>query len=186
MNRNQIATIGAFFAVFLVFGAVAWIFMQPTKPNTSPPVTAPADTAVIAAADTAVEATEPRDTAAPLSPQDTGPVAQKERPKRSTHDTDADDEIVVEGRPEDGGRAFGHAVCVKKKDCGCATLGPRECLRTWQFIKQEDYATARCLLDMNCEAICNYESAPEAQACRTKLKELTSARFGARTKGFTP
>jgi len=192
MNRNTLATVAAFVAVFFVFGGVAWWWSRaPERPET-PVAVLENDTGEAPARSIGEEPPFPED---PPVAEDTagnaevperpkGPAEQKERPRGAGFsDEDLYEEIEVDGRPEDGGRAFGHAVCVKKRDCGCPAGPPRACLRTWQFIKPEDFATAKCLLDLSCEAICNYESAPQAQSCRTQVNELTSARFGARSKG---
>jgi hypothetical protein len=92
--------------------------------------------------------------------------------------------LIAGAKVEDGGVAFGDAVCQHVASCGCQKRTPRACAQAYAFVTPETYGKAKCLVDLPCAELCESLENPgkTTSACARGVNDLVADRFRNRGK----
>lgn len=117
--------------------------------------------------------------AAPAEAPAEAPPVPGHRGKIPTGDADQIVELPPGARVEDGGLAFGDAVCKHITSCGCQERSPVGCAKAYASFTAENYETAKCLIDLPCPELCEALANPgkTTSSCARAVNDITASRF---------
>lgn len=112
------------------------------------------------------------------------PTTPGQRVRLPTNDVETKVDVPEGAKIEEGGLAFGQAVCQHIDSCGCQKRTARACATAYSFISKDTYGTAKCLVDLPCEEMCESLANPgkTTSACARGVNELVAAQFRNRGK----